>query len=127
MGPGALALASDPESAAIDLDHRQRRSGRDPRLQCTGPELAHVLISGGLQLLADLLGDAAQLPLADRHLGQVGHRLGPLAEGGLAGGTADDLAQDRGAVVMGRQPQTRPLREKNPGGKPGSDTGVRRR
>ncbi len=127
MGPGALALAPDLEPAAVDLDHRQRRSGRDPRLQRVGLELDHVMIPAGLQLLADLLGDAAELPAADGHLGQVGHRLGRLAERGLSSGTADDLAQDRGAVVMGRQPQARPLREKNPGGKPGSGTWARRR
>ena len=127
MSPGALALAPDLEPAAVDLDHRQRRSGRDPRLQGAGLEPAHLLIPGGLQLLADLLGDAAELPAADGHLGQVGDRLGRLAERGLAGGTADELAKDRGAVVMGREAQSRPLRGKNPGGKPGSGTRARRR
>jgi len=92
-----------------------------------GVEPVHWLVAVGPQRLAELAGDVAELPAAEGHLGQLGHRLGRLAEGGLAGGGADDLAEHRGAVVMRRQPQARPLREKNPGGKPGSGTWARRR
>ena len=97
---GALALAPDLESAAIHLDHRQRRSGRDPWLQLVGLELDHVIIPVDLQLLTDLLGDATKLAIAEGYLGQVRQRLGRLAEGGFPGGTADDLAKDRRTEVM---------------------------
>ena len=127
MGAGPRALAADLEPAAVDLDDGQGRSCLDARLERAGPESVHLLIPLGSQLLADLAGDAVELTAADGHLGQIGDRLGRLTEGGLAGGGADDLAEHRGAVVMGRQPQRRPLREKNPGGRPGSGPRARRR
>ena len=126
-GPGSLALAPDLEPAAVDLDDRQGRPRLDSRLQRAGAEPVHLLVAVDPQLLADLAGDVAELPAAEGHLGQLGHRLGRLAEGGLAGGTADELAEHRGAVVMRRQPQGRALRGKNPGGRPGSGTEARRR
>ena len=126
MRPGPLALAADLEPAAVGLDHRQGGPRRDPRLQCLVLESTYMIIPMGLQLCADFPRDAVDLPAADGHLGQLLQRLGRLAEGGLAGGAAGDLAEHRGAVVMGRQPQPRPLREKNPGGRPGSDTSARR-
>ena len=127
MGPGPLPLAPDLEPAAVDLDDRQGRSCLDARLEGPGPESVHPLIAIGLQLLAGLVGDAVELSAADGHLGQVGHRLGRLAEGGLAGGTVEDLADHRGAVIMGRQPQGRTEGGKNPGGRPGNDTWARDR
>jgi len=127
VGPGPRALAPDLEPAAVDLDDGQRRPRLDARLERAGLESVHLLSPLGPQLLAELAGDAVELPAADGHLGQFGDGLGRLAEGGLAGGGADDLAEHRGAVVMGRQPQRRPLGGKNPGGRPGSDTWARRR
>ena len=127
MGPRPLALAADLEPAAVDLDDRQGRPRRNARLERAGPESVHLLIPLGLQLLAEFAGDAVELPAADGHLGQFGDGLGRLAERGLAGRGADDLAEHRGAVIMGRQPQRRPLRGKNPGGRPGSGTGARHR
>jgi hypothetical protein len=127
VGPGPLARAPDLEPAAVDRDDRQRRPGLDARLQRAGAESVHRLIAVGPELRADLVGDAAELPAADAHLGQLGHRLGRRAEGGLPRGAADELAEHRGAEVMGRQPQRRPLREKNPGGRPGSGPRARRR
>ena len=104
MGSWPLARAADLEPAAIDLDDRQGWPCRDGRLERAGLEAVHLLIPLGPQLLAEFAGDAVELLAADVHLGQFGDGLGCLAEGGLAGGGTDDLADYRGAVVMGRQP-----------------------
>jgi hypothetical protein len=114
MGPGNLPLAADAKPSPIDLDHRQCRPGLNPRRELLGPGLARPVIPPGLQLLADLPGDAADLAAADGQLGQVFEGLGSLLEGGLPGGGADDLAKDRGAVAMWCEPQARALRGKIP-------------
>ena len=59
---------------------RQGRSGPDGGLEGPGLVLVDPLIAVGLQLLADLVGDAVELSAADGHLGQIGHRLGGFAE-----------------------------------------------
>ena len=124
MSPGTVPLAADAKPSAIDLDHRQRRPRLDARCEFAGLELFHVMIPLGLQLLTDLLGNSAGLATADGQFGQVVEGLGRLLKGGFSDAGADDLAEDRGAMVMRREAQTRTLRGKNPGDTPGSDTWV---
>lgn len=92
-----------------------------------GLKLFHLLIPLGLQLLTHLVGNATGLPRADGQFGQILQGLDCPLKGGLARTGPDNLADDGGAIVMRGEPQTRALREKNPGGKPGSGTWVRRR
>ena len=124
MGPGTLSPASDLQPPAIHLNHGQRRMRLDARPECVGLESFHLLIALSLQLLADFLGQAAGLPRTDRQFGQILQDLARGLKGGLAGTGSDDLAQDGRAVVMRGEAQTDALREKNPGGKPGSGTWV---
>ena len=65
-----------------------------------GLKFFHLLIPLSLQLLTDLVGDAAGLPGTDGQFGQILQDLACLLEGGLAGAGPDDLAEDRRTVVM---------------------------
>ena len=124
MSPGPIALLADAQPSPIDLDHRQRRPRFDPGREFAGLGLPRAMIPPGLQLLTDLLGDAAGLATADGQFGQVVEDLGRLLKGGFPGTGADDLAEDRRAGVMRCEAQTRALRGKNPGDTPGIDTWV---
>lgn len=126
MGPGTVSLASHLEPAAIHLDHRKGRSRAHSWGERLGLETAEMIITISLELLADLVGNPADLALADGHLGQFCPCLSRLPERGFPGSATDDLAEYRRAVVMGCEAQARTVREKNPGGKPCSGTWVQR-
>ena len=65
MGPGTVSLTSNLEPAAIHLDHRKGRSRAHSWGERLGLETAEMIITISLELLADLVGNPADLPLAD--------------------------------------------------------------
>ena len=125
--PASLSLGADLEPTAIDLDDGQGWSGGDAWLELVGLELIDLLVPLVLKLLAGLVGDAVELPTAEGQLGQFAEGLGGLAKGGFTRRGANHFAVHRRAEVMAGQAKRGALREKNPGGRPGSGIRVRRR
>ena len=76
---------------------------------------------------ADLLGDPAQLAVADLNFRQLFERFGRHLERGVNTAGKHNLFEDRRAKVMAVNPECGTEREKNPDGRSGSDTSARRR
>jgi len=114
-------------SSAIDFDHDQTgnagyRDGQGLLLMSRSLEIA---LSGHLG--ADLLGDPAQLAVADLNVRQLFERFGRHLERRVRTAGEHDLLEDRRAEVMAVNPECGTEREKNPDGRSGSDTSARRR
>ena len=69
MGPGPFTLAPDLKPSAVDLNDRQGGSRADSWLKRIRLVTLHLSIPVELELLADLVGDPAELAVADGHLG----------------------------------------------------------
>jgi hypothetical protein len=71
MGSETVAPAPDLKPAAIDPDHRQRRSRFHARLEFAGLKLLNLPIALGLQLLTNVMGDATGVPTTDGQFGEI--------------------------------------------------------
>lgn len=80
MSSWAVALASDLEPTAINLHDRQRGPGCHRGCKRLVLKLLDLLIPVGLQLVTDLVSDAAQLSTADLHFGKFFEDLGGVLE-----------------------------------------------
>ena len=69
MGPGPFTPAPDLKPAAVNLNDRQGGSRADSWLKRMGLVTLHLSIPVELELLADLVGDPAELAVAEGHLG----------------------------------------------------------
>ena len=94
MGTRTLSLAPDLQPPTINLNHCERRTRLDSRLECVGLEFFHLLISLSLQLLTDFVGKTVGLARTDRQFGQIPQDLACCLKGGLAGTGSDDLAEN---------------------------------
>jgi hypothetical protein len=97
-------LGAHLDAASVDGDGGDLGRVEDGVVDLPGPVvLVDPSVAQGLEFGSDADGELPDVGFREVQVGEVGEVLGGLLEGGLVAAGADDLLEERGAIVLGPQ------------------------